>query len=135
MLDSTIEEDKSIPAMILPRTPLILIHDPRDLWRRQMTARLPGLSVSTNVPASEELSGPIALIDGTDDPCPAFEVVSRWRADWPDALILVLLPRTRPELGVWARELGADLALPGPTPPPLVADLLRRWANLVLQRP
>lgn len=85
-------------------------------------------------PDSDAGPCPLALLDFDRDPLAALRCLERWRQRSPGGLTLILNPRRLPELAIAARELGATQVWSGPAPPPLVAEILTRWARIAVQR-
>jgi hypothetical protein len=76
----------------------------------------------------------LLVIDVADRPRAALEALGQARRLAPDALCLVIDPRSHPGLAPLAEELGATCVLAGDVPPPAVAALLTRWLALSQRR-
>ena len=77
---------------------------------------------------------PVVVIDLARRPRAMLDDLDRAVRAAPDALILVLDPDSLDGVAPLARELGATHVVSGPTTPPAVAALLRRWLPLARRR-
>jgi len=126
----------------MPRESLIVIHERRGRWARQLRPRLSGPEVrwsetrsTAELVGSSRLSAcPVAVVDLGDRPARGIEDLAALRRASPTSLTLVLDPGSHAEVGPIARELGATLVLAGVVVAPRVVDLLRRWLPIARRR-
>jgi hypothetical protein len=117
---------------------MVVIHERRGLWARQLRPRLaawPVRWVETRSAADLDAAlvgavGPIVVIDLARRVRAGLEDLDRAVERAPNALVLVLDPEAREGVAVLARELGATHVVSGVATPPALADLLARWLPL-----
>jgi hypothetical protein len=125
----------------LTRVALIL-YERLGNWVRQLRPRLHDQPVrwfETRTAADLEnlptgLARPVVLIDLGKHPLTGLAVLEHVFQRSPDAWVLVLDPECQPGVPALARELGAIHVISGFVPPPRLAELLRRWITLTLER-
>ena len=91
-------------------------------------------SVADLTSAASGMTNPIALINLALRPYWGIEGLDALNQIAPNALTLVIDPRSIPDVPVIARELGATLVWSGVVVPPRVETLFRRWLSLLEQR-
>jgi hypothetical protein len=120
----------------------LVIHERLGYWARHLRSRLAGWPlawVETRSTADLEAAlrstaSPIVIIDVADRPLAAMEDLDRAMRIAPDALILVLDPRTHDGISTVALELGATHVMAGGVVPPAVSSFLTRWIWLAQTR-
>jgi DNA-binding response OmpR family regulator len=123
-------------------TRTIITHERRGLWARQLRPRFPSESIRwVETRSADDLraalrgrSRPIVVLDLGDPLRRGLADLAEAREVAPDALIVVVEPRERPEAMALAPEMGATLVLPGVVVPPAMAELIARWIALANQR-
>jgi DNA-binding NtrC family response regulator len=117
---------------------MVVIHERRGLWARQLRPRLAAWPVrwaETRSTADLDAAlagavGPIVVIDLARRVRAGLEDLDRAVQRAPNALVLVLDPEAHEGVAVLARELGATHVVSGVATPPALADLLARWLPL-----
>ncbi|WZO96305.1 hypothetical protein EP7_003296 [Isosphaeraceae bacterium EP7] len=119
-------------------TRTIITHERRGLWARQLRPRFPSESIRwVETRSTADLraallgrSRPIVVLDLGDPLRRGLAELAEAREAAPDALIVVVEPRSRPAAVALAPEMGATLVLPGVVVPPAMVNLLTRWIAL-----
>ncbi len=121
----------------------LVIHERIGTWARQLRPRLPGdppvrlIESRSAADLDAALAGsacPVVVIDLGHRPRAGLDDLDRVLALAPDALVLVLDPKSHASAALLAREFGAAHVLSGPTTPPAVAALIARWLDLARHR-
>ncbi len=120
----------------------LVIHERLGYWARHLKSRLAGWPIAwVETRSTADLEAalrstacPIVVIDVSDRPLAAMTDLDLAMRTAPDALALVLDPRTHDGVAPVALELGASHVMSGGVVPPAVSDLLTRWVRLAQSR-
>lgn len=122
--------------------PLVVTHERRDTWARQLRPRAVSWGhrlVETRSAADlartlRRADNPLVLVDLGQRPIEALEALANAVVGADEPLVLVLDPNRTPGIQTAALELGATEIWSGPVAPPRVVNLLERWAALTARR-
>jgi DNA-binding NtrC family response regulator len=117
---------------------VLVIHERLANWARQLRPRLASWPIRLiETRSTSDLEGalartacPIVVLDVGSRPRAGLEDLDRAIRAAPNALTLVLDPRSHEGVAALARELGATHVISGPVTPPALVDLLARWLPL-----